>query len=167
MQTGWFRDPIMEISNKSRVLYGLAVCFVALICGVVSAGIGAYNLVRLVSPQTTIDTHIYNAHQSNDAFRESPFYGFGRARLALGHPFITNNTGVPATAPLMELYSSGDGEQPVKPGNKELKQLRLNSYGTLLANEKRSGVQTLIQVAITFIISLLVFVTHWRMTKKP
>tara|TARA_R110000787_G_scaffold333_7_gene1105 strand:- start:16 stop:489 length:474 start_codon:yes stop_codon:yes gene_type:complete len=157
----------MEISNKSRVLYGLAVCFVALICGVVSAGIGTYNLVRLVSPQTTIDAHIYNAHQSNDAFRGSPFYGFGRPRLALGHPFIANNTGVPATAPLMELYSSDDGEQAVKPDNKELEQLRLNSYGALLANEKRNAVQTLIQVAITFIISLLVFAAHWRMTKQP
>mgnify|MGYP003674781306 CR=1 FL=1 len=156
----------MEISNKSRVLYGLAVCFVALICGVVSAGIGTYNLVRLVSPQTTIDAHIYSAHQSNDAFRES-FYGFGRARLALGHPFITNPSGRPATASITELYSSDDGGQPVKPGNKELEQLRLNSYGALLANEKRNAVQTLILVSITFVISLLVFAAHWRMSKQP
>lgn len=50
-------------------IYALAVCFVAVVCAVVAAGIGAYDLVEIAAPKFTLESHLHERHQSNEAFR--------------------------------------------------------------------------------------------------
>ena len=55
--------------KKSIVeIYALAVCFVVLVCAVIAAGIGAYDLVEIASPEFAPPSYQYERHQSNEAF---------------------------------------------------------------------------------------------------
>jgi len=55
--------------KKSIVgIYALAVCFVTIVCAVIAAGIGAYDLVEIASPEFAIPSYQYERHQSNEAF---------------------------------------------------------------------------------------------------
>ena len=49
-------------------IYALAVCFVAVICLVISLGIGLYDLVEISNPEFTISSHEYKKYQTNESF---------------------------------------------------------------------------------------------------
>ena len=49
-------------------IYSLAVCFVTVICAVVTLGIGAYDLLEIGIPEFTLPAYQYERHQSNEAF---------------------------------------------------------------------------------------------------
>jgi hypothetical protein len=49
-------------------VYALAICFVTLVCFVVSLGIGIYDIVQIMNPEFTISSYTYDRHQSNDAY---------------------------------------------------------------------------------------------------
>ena len=55
---------------KKNILavYALAVCFVTIVCAVIAAGIGAYDMVELAVPEFTLSSYQHDQHQSNDAF---------------------------------------------------------------------------------------------------
>jgi len=52
-------------------VYALAVCFVTLVCFVVSLGIGIYDLIQIINPKFTISSYQCDRHQSNEAFLEA------------------------------------------------------------------------------------------------
>jgi hypothetical protein len=52
-------------------IYSLAVCFVTVICAVVTIGIGAYDLLEISNPEFTLPAYQYERHQSNEAFYRS------------------------------------------------------------------------------------------------
>ncbi len=58
---------------KKRILeiYSLAVCFVTVICAVVTIGIGTYDLLEISNPEFTLPAYQYERHQSNEAFFRS------------------------------------------------------------------------------------------------
>src|SRR6266436_275612 len=49
-------------------IYALAVCFVTVVCAVVSLGIGIWNVIEIVNPEFTLSSYEHGRHQSNDAF---------------------------------------------------------------------------------------------------
>lgn len=49
-------------------IYSLAVCFVTVICAVVTIGIGAYDLLEISNPEFTLPAYQYERHQSNEEF---------------------------------------------------------------------------------------------------
>lgn len=51
-------------------VYALAICFVTLVCFLVSLGIGIYDLIQIMNPKFTISSYQYDRHQSNEAFLE-------------------------------------------------------------------------------------------------
>jgi len=52
-------------------IYALAVCFVTLICFVISLGIGLYDIIEIVNPEFTMASYKFEQHQTNDEFVKS------------------------------------------------------------------------------------------------
>ncbi|MHB8791309.1 MAG: hypothetical protein ACYDBT_15680 [Desulfobulbaceae bacterium] len=52
-------------------IYGLAVCFVTLVCFVITLGIASYDLLEMSAPEFTLEASQYQKHQSNEAFTKS------------------------------------------------------------------------------------------------
>jgi hypothetical protein len=52
-------------------IYALAVCFVALICAIITLGVGIYDFIEIANPKFTLSSHQYEQHQSNDAYFEN------------------------------------------------------------------------------------------------
>jgi hypothetical protein len=50
-------------------IYALAVCFLAMNCFAVALGIGAYDLLEMSNPNLTLNSHSYQQHQTNEAFK--------------------------------------------------------------------------------------------------
>lgn len=49
-------------------IYALAVCFICVVSGAVSFGVGVYDLVQVSAPGMTLPGWEYSRHQSNDNF---------------------------------------------------------------------------------------------------
>ncbi|MFM9881364.1 MAG: hypothetical protein ACKVOO_13250 [Burkholderiaceae bacterium] len=49
-------------------IYAMAVCFVAVVCFIISMRIASYAVVGIVSPEFTMPSWAYAQHQTNDAF---------------------------------------------------------------------------------------------------
>ena len=59
----------MVIMKKGLLeIYALSVCFVALVCFVISLGIGIYDIVEITSPEFTLRAYVYEKHQTNEMF---------------------------------------------------------------------------------------------------
>ena len=52
-------------------IYGLAVCFVTLVCFVITFGIASYDLLEMSAPEFTLESSKYQKHQTNEAFTKS------------------------------------------------------------------------------------------------
>ncbi len=59
------------MKRTSIEVYALAVCFVTLICFVVTLGMGTYDVIKIVDPEFTMSPYNYERHQSNEAFLNS------------------------------------------------------------------------------------------------
>lgn len=49
-------------------IYALAVCFVAVVCAAIAAGIAVYDVVEIANPEFALSSYQYERHQSNEAF---------------------------------------------------------------------------------------------------
>lgn len=52
-------------------IYCLAVCFVTLVCFVITLGIASYDLLQMSAPEFTLEASQFQKHQSNEAFTKS------------------------------------------------------------------------------------------------
>lgn len=118
-------------------IYALAVCFVTVVCLIVSLGIGIYSIVEVANPAFTLDSHDFLRHQSNDAYWSNP--------------------------PMIPLDDKGNR---IRPPEQELTRQRLESYTRALRIEQRGGLQTLTKVFIVILIDLIVFGVHWRLGRR-
>lgn len=152
--------------DRSFRIYLLAVCFVSVVCVAITAGIGLYSVLKIVAPELTLDTNAYNAHQSLDKFRRSHFYA---NTIYPSELLVTGAMGVARPLPMHQSGKLVNGEaranQTVLP-DKEVEQLRKESYQSLIDNHKRDAMQQLIRTAIIVLISGLLFATHWRLMRK-
>jgi hypothetical protein len=123
---------------KSKLeVYALAVCFAAVVCLVISAGIGGYAVIKIIQPELTLEKWDYNKHQSNDAFWQS-----------------------------MQSRTSQEQKPEQRPADEDLTKRRLESYSRALGIERREGVQTLIRSAIFFLAGAVALFVHWRIARR-
>lgn len=121
---------------KSKLeIYALSVCFVAVFCIVISAGIAGYAVFTVATPELTLNENTYSNHQTNDAYwRSQPSY-------------------------------SSDGKQEARPSEEKLTQQRQESLAIAINGERRSGFQTLLQCFVFLLIAGLTLLIHWRVAR--
>ena len=118
-------------------VYALAVCFAAVVCLVISAGIGGYALIRIIQPGLTLEKWDYEKYQSNDAFWKARQHRTSEEQK---------------------------GEQ--RPAEQDLTKSRLESFSRALTIERRRGVQTLMQCTIFFLAGAILLYVHWRIARR-
>lgn len=121
---------------KSKLeIYALSVCFAAVFCIVISAGIAGYAVFTVATPELTLNENIYGNHQSNDAYwRSQPSY-------------------------------SNEGKQEERPSEEELSLQRQESLAIAINGERRSGFQTLLQCFMFLLVAGLTLLIHWRVAR--
>ena len=123
--------------KKSFVeIYGLAVCFVTLLCFVIALGVGIYDLLQVAFPEFTLNAYEYERHQSNDSFRNAP-------------PVFRSVPRIAEAVPIPEATEDAITRQ------------REDSYRSVLRFERRRAGQSLVMVGIVMLIDVLVFLPHW------
>ena len=126
-------------------IYALAVCFVTVVCFVVSMGFGSYGVIGMVSPEFTMSSLTYTQHQTNDAFWSAPSGWSG----PIGARF------------------RGPGETlKERPSEPELTKQREESYARALASERRDNAQVAVKALIVIVIDLVVFLCHWLVARR-
>ena len=118
-------------------VYALAVCFAAVVCLVISAGIGGYAIIRIIQPELTLKKWDYDQYQSNEAFWQSRRYGTAEER-----------------------------KLERRPSEEDLTKRRLESFGRALTAERRDGFQSLIQSAMFFLAGAISLFIHWRIARR-
>lgn len=127
-------------------VYALLVCFVSISCFSITAGVGLYSAISVFSPELTIKSWEYERHQSNNRFWQE--HG----------PF--------AFPVEMEKPKMGESKLPKRPTEAELTQARKKSYVDALQSEQRSGLQTMLKTSIIALISMILFLVHWRIARR-
>ena len=122
-------------------IYALLVCFVSVVCFSIWLGIGMYSSIGILSPETTIDSWTYQRHQSNEKFRAVSL-------------MAVNSFGI-----------KGNIEKPEQLPENTLTMNRLDSYAQALKAEVRSNTQSILRSVIVIVISMLLFLVHWRFLK--
>ena len=130
------------MKRTSVEIYGLAVCFVTLLCFVIALGIGIYDLIQITLPEFTLNAYEYERHQSNDAFRRAP------------GPVFWAGPGIAEAVPTAE------------PSEDETTRQRAESYGSVLRAQRRQAGQSLAMVGIVMLIDILVFLPHWLLARR-
>jgi hypothetical protein len=120
-------------------IYALSVCFVAVVCLVISVGVGLYSIVEIAAPQFTMRGYTYNQYQSNEAY------------------WVSCGPGI---------RSCGSGEKPPRPSEAELTAKREAGFLAELSSERRDGAQTLIKSAIFALLGAVAFFVHWQLAKR-
>ena len=121
-------------------IYALLICFGAVVCFSIWIGIGAYSLVGIFNPELTINSWVYERHQSNERFWK------GKNNLA--NPFLDREKTI---------------KTPERPAEEILTKNRLESYQQALKVEIKDNKQTLLQTVIILLICILLFFAHWRL----
>ena len=128
--------------KKSFVeIYGLAVCFVTLLCFVIALGVGIYDLLQVAFPEFTLNAYEYERHQSNDSFRNAP-------------PVFRSVPRIAEAVPIPEATED------------EITRQREDSYRSVLRFERRRAGQSLVMVGIVMLIDVLVFLPHWILARR-
>jgi hypothetical protein len=128
---------------KSKLeIYALAVCFAAMVCIVLSAGIAAYSLVEITIPEFTMRSYEYDRYQSNEAFKDGPTYGRNSCDGS---------------------DAAGKASQKT---DEEITKIRLEAFARAIHSEKREGIQSLIRSVIFLGLGLIVLSVHWRIAKS-
>ena len=152
------------MKKSSIEIYGLAVCFVTLLCFIIALGVGLYDLLQLAYPEFTLNAYEYERHRSNDSFRNSPrsvsyvqwstppVRGTGPDD---GKSYKVTHRGV-ATAP------QGGPEITTE----ETTRRRKESYRSVIRVERRHARQSLALVGIVMLIDVLVFLPHWILARR-
>lgn len=98
-------------------------------------------MIGVLSPETTVDSWVYQRHQSNEKFS--------------------------AVSPMtINPFENQDRieKQEQLPEN-TLTKNRLDSYVQALKAEVRSNTQSILRSVIVTVISMLLFLVHWRLLK--
>jgi len=123
---------------KSKLeIYALSVCFAAMICIVISSGVGGYAFVRVLNPELTMNSYQYDQYQTNDAYWARDNYQY-----------------------------ADDATLVTRPPEKELTAKRLESFSIAKNSEIREGVQTLTGSLIFLFIGLITLLIHLVVAKK-
>lgn len=120
-------------------IYAFAVCFFAVACFVITLGLIIWDFVELNAPEFTMNNYEFQCHQSDQAY-EDCFSG--------------------------DLKYVRDENPLAFPTGEQLTQHRIEHYSRAIQAETRQAVQGIAQKAIILFINLLVFLIHWRITKR-
>ena len=123
---------------KSKLeIYALSVCFAAVVCLVISAGIAGYAIFKVGTPELTMRSYDYNRHQSNESFWKD------------------NNESC-----------SDEKKVIVKPSADAITKQRLESFALEFKAERRDGLQSLIHSLIFILIGSITLLIHWKIAQK-
>ncbi len=151
--------------KKSSVeIYGLAVCFVTLLCIIIALGVGIYDLLQITYPEFTLSAYEYERHQSNDSFRNSP-----RSVSYVQWSAPPSRGKGPGDEKTYKFTHRGASTEPRGgPGitEDETTRKRKDSYRSVLRAERRQASQSLALVAIVMLIDVLVFLPHWILARR-
>ena len=124
--------------KKSMIeIYALAVCFVCIASGGIVLGVGVYDVIQVAAPEMTLSGSQYARHQSNDNF------------VNFQPPWPPNGR-----------------RQQFPEDEQELSRLREESYRIEIAMERRDAGQSLVMVVIALVIQALLFVIHWKLSRR-
>lgn len=123
---------------KSKLeIYALTVCFAAVVCLVVSAGIAGYAAFRIATPELTLSSYNYDKFQTNEAFWKS------RGDSC-----------------------SDEKTTEVRPGEEVLTKQRLEAFSLELKGERREGWQSIIGSLIFILVSGVALLIHWKIAQQ-
>jgi len=141
--------------------YAFSVCFLSLICGSFATGLFLFYFVKIIAPDTTINPNVLAKYSFYKSLHESNKYLPVIALKAL-----SNN---PATAQ-PKAYAEGDtvitSQQPLYLDDKEIKIRKLKLLELAYSNHKFIAIQGIIIQSIAILICSILFLVHWRLTKK-
>ena len=152
--------------DRSFRIYLFAVCFVSVVCAAITLGMGVYSGVKIIAPELTLNTHIYNAHQSLDNFRRSHYF----ATQSQPQFFLAGEAmALAAPMPIGRHRSAAldrAGIDAPEMSDEEVEQRRERSYASAISNHQRTAMQELIRLVIVLVISGALFFAHWRLIQK-
>ena len=126
-------------------IYTMAVCFITVVCFVISLGFGIYGAIGIFSPEFTMNSYVYMQHQTND-----DFWGGGG----------------PMGLPPPPIFPESNVKAPERPSEPELTKKREASYVRAIANERRDNVQNVVKALIVIFIDSAVFGFHWFIARR-
>lgn len=146
------------MNNGTIKIYALAVCFASLMCGAIATGFFLFNILKIVVPEATIAPDTIRYYSSNEVFRNSQFYS-ARARaipLAIA----------PGAIMMPPLPTTNDPSDTPKLSEEEIEKLRLQQRDAVLSSHTFRARQGIILQIIIILISLVLFIAHWKLAKK-
>lgn len=151
------------MKRSSIEIYGLAVCFVTLLCFVIALGVGIYDLLQIAFPEFTLSAYEYERHRSNELFRNSP-----RSGSYVQWSAASRGTGAGGEETYRFTHRGISTEPQGGPEitEDETTRKREDSYRRLLRAERRRGSQSLALVGIVMLIDVLVFLPHWILARR-
>lgn len=123
------------MKNKLEI-YALSVCFAAVVCIIISAGVAGYSVFSVVTPELTMDGYRYDKLQSNEAYWKS------------------------------KSSCSKEENSEVKPSEEELTKRRTEEFAIAISAEKREGFQSLIRCFMFLLVSGITLFIHWKIAKS-
>lgn len=117
-------------------VYALAVCFAAIVCSVIVLGIAIFDVIQIMKPEFTMNSHEYNRHQSNNAFWE--------------------RSGA----------CDNKDKEKQRPNEEELTKRRLASFQQTIKTEQRAALQSITIATIILIIDIILFLIHWKIAQR-
>ncbi len=123
-------------------VYALAVCGLLIVPLLISGGIAVYGILQATWPKLTMPAYEYQRYQSDDAYRE---------HLSEWSRFPGDESGRRANGP---------------PSDAEIAERRRQAFLEALERERRDGIQSIIRCAIFGLISLMLFLPHWRIARR-
>ena len=152
------------MKKSSIEIYGLAVCFVTLLCFIIALGVGIYDLLQIAYPEFTLNAYEYERHQSNDSFRNSP------RSVSYVHWSAPPSRGTgPGDEETYRFTHRGGSTEPrggPEIAEDETTRKRKDSYRSVLRAERRHASQSLALVGIVMLIDVLVFLPHWILARR-
>ena len=138
------------MDNLFTRIYALLVCFVSVICLTISTGMGLYEIVKIIDPELTLSPQQYQHLSSSNHYQFSHQTGVSSALMInpYGRP-------QPSGATDKKVYS-----------DEQLTEMRAIEFATILENERRSAIASLIRIIIILVVSGPVFYIHWRLAER-
>ncbi|MCX4029182.1 hypothetical protein H0A36_07765 [Endozoicomonas sp. SM1973] len=117
-------------------IYALAVCFFTVACLAITTSVFTWNIIEASLPEFTLSSYEYKCHQSDLSYQDC---------FSNREKYIRKNN--------PEIFPTGA----------ELTSERNTSYVRELKAEQRDGFQSMIHSIIVVVISLMIFLVHWRL----
>ncbi|MBI2993011.1 MAG: hypothetical protein HYY48_02400 [Gammaproteobacteria bacterium] len=119
-------------------IYGLAVCFLAVMGFAIFLGLLVWNLISLASPEFGLDTYTWERHQTDEAYRKA---------LIDEHPYQ-------------------EGQPYAPPEGEALSQQRQRSYSNALQVQEREAARGIVKDLILLFIHGALFFSHWKIAAQ-